>query len=120
MDNNRRIVVVLAMLVVSTIAIEIQDAGSFPTGQDYQKEKAKEGQEPANYKKTYHRVIPGGSEHAEVVASNGPGSNSFSQTYSKHQSFGSADTMQSQSFSSNNNAVSAAEVTQKVAEVTVL
>ncbi|EFP01140.1 hypothetical protein CRE_09955 [Caenorhabditis remanei] len=83
MDNNRRIVVALAMLVVSTMAIEIQDAGSFPTGQDYQKEKAKEGQEPANYKKTYHRVIPGGSEHAEVVASNGPGSNSFSQTYSK-------------------------------------
>ncbi|CAO4380295.1 unnamed protein product [Caenorhabditis nigoni] len=101
MDNNRRIVVLALMIAVSA-AIELQDAGSFPVGTDYQKEKLAQGQDPANYKKTYHKVIPGGSEHAEVVASNGPGSNSFSQTYEKHQSFGSSDTSQSRSFSSIN------------------
>ncbi|EGT39473.1 hypothetical protein CAEBREN_01623 [Caenorhabditis brenneri] len=95
MDNSRKIIV-LALMIAVTSAIEIQDAGSFPTGTDYQNEKTKEGHDPTNYKKTYHKVIPGGSEHAEVIASNGPNSNSFSQTYSKHQSFGSADTMQSQ------------------------
>ncbi|ULT90538.1 hypothetical protein L3Y34_008693 [Caenorhabditis briggsae] len=102
MYNNRRIVVLALMIAVSA-AIEIQDAGSFPVGTDYHKEKLAQGQDPANYKKTYHKEIPGGSEHAEVVASNGPGSNSFSQTYSKHQSFGSSDTSQSRSFSSINN-----------------
>ncbi|CAI2353207.1 unnamed protein product [Caenorhabditis sp. 36 PRJEB53466] len=105
MDKNRLMVVLatIALLGVTTTttAVEIKD-GAFPTGTDYQKEKETQGQDPANYKKVYHRVIPGGHEHAEVVASNGPGSNSWSQTYSKHQSFGSADTVQSQSYSSSN------------------
>ncbi|CAL2045592.1 unnamed protein product [Caenorhabditis brenneri] len=104
MDNSRKIIV-LALMIAVTSAIEIQDAGSFPTGTDYQNEKTKEGHDPTNYKKTYHKVIPGGSEHAEVIASNGPNSNSFSQTYSKHQSFGSADTMQSQDAMDRHNAI---------------
>ncbi|EGT34651.1 hypothetical protein CAEBREN_09122 [Caenorhabditis brenneri] len=104
MDNSRKIIV-LALMIAVTSAVEIQDAGSFPTGTDYQNEKTKEGHDPTNYKKTYHKVIPGGSEHAEVIASNGPNSNSFSQTYSKHQSFGSADTMQSQDAMDRHNAI---------------
>ncbi|ULT90537.1 hypothetical protein L3Y34_008693 [Caenorhabditis briggsae] len=104
MYNNRRIVVLALMIAVSA-AIEIQDAGSFPVGTDYHKEKLAQGQDPANYKKTYHKEIPGGSEHAEVVASNGPGSNSFSQTYSKHQSFGSSDTSQSRDAMDRHNAL---------------
>uniref|UniRef100_A0A8R1EF97 Uncharacterized protein n=1 Tax=Caenorhabditis japonica TaxID=281687 RepID=A0A8R1EF97_CAEJA len=90
----------LMVMVAMTISVEIQD-GAFPTGTDYRKEKEQQGgHDPSNYKKVYHRVIPGGAEHAEVVASNAPGSNSFSQTYSKHQSFGSSNTVQSQSYSS--------------------
>uniref|UniRef100_A0A1I7U6N4 Secreted protein n=1 Tax=Caenorhabditis tropicalis TaxID=1561998 RepID=A0A1I7U6N4_9PELO len=104
MDNSRKFIV-LALMIAVTSAMEIQNAGSFPTGTDYQKEKEKEGQDPANYKKTYHKAIPGGSEHAEVIASNGPGSNSWSQTYSKHQSFGSADTQQSQDAMDRHNAI---------------
>ncbi|CCF23333.1 Spore coat protein [Caenorhabditis elegans] len=118
MDNNRKIIVLALMMVGMAAAVEIQNSGSFATGTDYQKEKERQGQDPNNYKKTYHKEIPGGSEHAEVVASNEPGSNSWSQTYSKHQSFGSSDTQQSQSFSSiNNNAMSAADVSKKIAEV---
>lgn len=43
------------MMIGMAAAVEIQNSGSFATGTDYQKEKERQGQDPNNYKKTYHK-----------------------------------------------------------------
>ncbi|CAI5452176.1 unnamed protein product [Caenorhabditis angaria] len=64
---------------------------TFPMSGDYNAEKTRlGGVEPPTYSKTYHRVLPGGHEHAEVNVLNQPGANSWSSSYQKQQSFGSS------------------------------
>lgn len=49
------VAVIFFTMIGAAVAVEMKD-GAFPIGTDYQKEKERQGVDPENYKKVYHRV----------------------------------------------------------------